>query len=170
MQLGQPQPLINHYNKISNIGNNWQHNPAHRQGVRYGNTNVQQHFGNNNLKAGVSNRMDFRGRDGQQVLRPGQDRPGAGDRAVGLAALNCSAASRIDFRPASSRMHAHDGESCSNQFVRNGSSFVRIWRGFDDCRADFVVRNSICQVRRSVILSDGSPLRHRAPVCLVRVR
>src|SRR2546430_11301985 len=28
----------------------------------------------------------------------------------------------------------------------------------------------LCQVRRSVILSDGSPLRHRAPVCLVRVR
>src|SRR5438552_15139048 len=77
MQLGQPQPLINHYNKISNIGNNWQHNPAHRQGVRYGNTNVQQHFGNNNMKAGVSNRMDYRGRDGQQVLRPNQ---GAGDR------------------------------------------------------------------------------------------
>src|SRR4029077_8957461 len=71
---------VNHYNKINNIGNNWQHNPSHRQGVRYNNAHVQQRFGNNNLKAGVSNRMDFRGRDGQQVLRPGQDRPGAGDR------------------------------------------------------------------------------------------
>ena len=78
---GNRNLYINHYNKISNIGNNWQHNAAHRQGVRYSNTNVQQRFGNNNLKAGVSNRMDFRGRDGQQVLRPGQDRPGAGDRA-----------------------------------------------------------------------------------------
>src|SRR5712671_2026132 len=68
-------------NKVNNIGNNWQHNPSHRQGVRYNNANVQQRFGNNNLKAGVSNRMDFRGREGQQVLRPGQDRPGAGDRA-----------------------------------------------------------------------------------------
>src|SRR4029434_3517217 len=74
--------------RTTNIGNSWQHNAAHRQGVRYNNVNVQQRFGNNNLKAGASNRMDFRGRDGQQVLRPGQDRPcgasraedGAGDR------------------------------------------------------------------------------------------
>jgi hypothetical protein len=88
---------------------------------------------------------------------------------LGLAALNCSAASRIDFRPASSRLHAHDGESCTNQFVRNGSGFLRIWRRVDDCGADFVVRNPVCQVRRSGILSDGSPLRHRAPVCLVRL-
>ena len=78
---GNRNLYVNHYNKINNIGNNWQHNPAHRQGVRYNNANVQQRFGNNNLKAGASNRMDFRGREGQQVLRPGQDRPGAGDRA-----------------------------------------------------------------------------------------
>src|SRR5712672_3142077 len=77
---GNRNLYINHYNRTNNIGNNWQHNAAHRQGVRYSNTNVQQRFGNNNLKAGVSNRMDFRGRDGQQVLRPGQDRPGGGDR------------------------------------------------------------------------------------------
>jgi hypothetical protein len=77
---GNRNLYVNHYNKINNIGNNWQHNPAHRQGVRYNNVNVQQRFGNNNLKAGAANRMDFRGRDGQQVLRPGQDRPGGGDR------------------------------------------------------------------------------------------
>ena len=81
---GNRNLYVNHYNRINNIGNNWQHNPAHRQGVRYNNANVQQRFGNSNLKAGASNRMDFRGRDGQQVLRPGQDRPGGdrvGDRA-----------------------------------------------------------------------------------------
>ena len=77
---GNRNLYINRYNKINNIGNNWQHNPSHRQGVRYNNANVQQRFGNNNPKAGVSNRMDFRGRDGQQVLRPEQNRPGAGDR------------------------------------------------------------------------------------------
>ena len=78
---GNRNLYVNHYNRVTNVGNNWQHNPAHRQGVRYSNANVQQRFGNSNLKAGASNRMDFRGRDGQQVLRPGQDRPGAGDRA-----------------------------------------------------------------------------------------
>jgi hypothetical protein len=75
---GNRNLYVNHYNKINNVGNNWQHNPAHRQGVRYNNANVQQRFGNSNLKAGAADRMDFRGRDGQQVLK---DRPGAGDRA-----------------------------------------------------------------------------------------
>src|SRR5712672_2059415 len=75
---GNRNVYINH--RTTNIGNGWQHNAAHRQGVRYNNANVQQRFGNNNLKAGASNRMDFRGRDGQQVVRPGQDRPGGGDR------------------------------------------------------------------------------------------
>lgn len=76
---GNRNVYVNH--RTTNIGNGWQHNPAHRQGVRYNNTNVQQRFGNNNLKAGAAGRADFRGRDGQQVLRPNQDRPGAGDRA-----------------------------------------------------------------------------------------
>jgi len=75
---GNRNVYINH--RTTNIGNGWQHNPAHRQGVRYNNANVQQRFGNSNLKAGAADRMDFRGRDGQQVLKPGQDRPGAGDR------------------------------------------------------------------------------------------
>jgi hypothetical protein len=72
--------FINRSNTVNNIGNNWQHNPAHRQGVKYANANVAQRFGNNNLKAGAADRMDHRGRDGQQGARPGQDRPGAGDR------------------------------------------------------------------------------------------
>jgi len=77
---GNRNVYVNH--RTTNIGNGWQHNPAHRQGVRYNNANVQQRFGNSNLKAGVSDRMDFRGRDGQQVLRAG-DRGGdrVGDRA-----------------------------------------------------------------------------------------
>jgi hypothetical protein len=64
-------------NRTNNIGNNWQHNSVHRQGVRYNNASVQQKFGNNGLRAGSAGRTDFRGRDGQQVLRPNQ---GTGDR------------------------------------------------------------------------------------------
>ena len=78
---GNRNLYVNHFNRTTNIGNSWQHNAAHRQGVRYNNVNVQQRFGNNNIKVGASNRMDFRGRDGQEVLRPGQDRPGGADRA-----------------------------------------------------------------------------------------
>jgi hypothetical protein len=70
---------VNQYNSFnrSNISNtNWQHDPGHRQGVKYSNANVQQKFGNNNIGAGSANRNDFRGRGGEQVLKPG----GAGDR------------------------------------------------------------------------------------------
>lgn len=87
---GNRNLYVNHYNRANNVGNSWQHNPAHRQGVRYNNANVQQRFGNNSLKAGASNRMDFRGRDGQQVLRPGQDRPAGADRGGNRAGNRAS--------------------------------------------------------------------------------
>jgi hypothetical protein len=62
-------------------GSAWQHNPAHRGGVRYNNVNVQQRFGNTNVAAGNRPRSDFRGSGGQQVLKPGggaANRPRAG--------------------------------------------------------------------------------------------
>ena len=64
-------------------GNNWQHRPEHRQGVRYGNADVRQKFGNNDLRAGSGNRMDFRGRGGEQVLKPGGDRGNIGGGNLG---------------------------------------------------------------------------------------
>jgi hypothetical protein len=81
-------------NNVNINGNNWQHNPVHRQGVRYSNTNVQQKFGGNNIRAGSQDRMDFRGRSGDQVLKPGGgganlggnvpgNRPNVGDRTPG---------------------------------------------------------------------------------------
>ena len=76
---GNRNVYVNH--RTTNV---WNHNPAHRQGVRYNNANVQQRFGNNNMRAGVADRMDFRGKGGQQVLNPGKDRPGSGDRAGDL--------------------------------------------------------------------------------------
>ena len=74
---------VNRPVNINNIGggNNWQHNPTHRQGVKYNNSSVQQKFGNNNIRAGSQERMDFRGRGGEQVLKPGSggaQRPAAG--------------------------------------------------------------------------------------------
>ena len=79
---------VNRPVNINNIGsgNNWQHNPTHRAGVKYSNASVQQKFGNNNIRSGSQNRMDFRGQSGNQVLKPGGggqanlggNRPGAG--------------------------------------------------------------------------------------------
>ena len=74
---------VNRSVNINNIGNNWQHNPAHRQGVRYNNANVQQKFGNNNIRGGSQDRMDFRGRGGEQVLKPGGGQANLGDRGGG---------------------------------------------------------------------------------------
>ena len=70
---------ININRNVNNIGSgNWTHNAAHRGGVRYNNANVAQKFGGNrNVGGGAQNRMDFRGRSGQQVLQPGR---GGGDR------------------------------------------------------------------------------------------
>jgi hypothetical protein len=61
-------------------GNRWSHNVEHRGGVRYNNRDVAQKFGKGD-RGGAQQRMDFRGRDGQQVIKPGGDRPGGGDRA-----------------------------------------------------------------------------------------
>lgn len=58
-------------NNVNINSNNWQHNPVHRQGVAYSNTSVQQKFGNPNVRAGSQDRMDFRGRSGDQVIKPG---------------------------------------------------------------------------------------------------
>ena len=73
-------------NRSVNVGNvninNWQHNPAHRQGVRYSNTSVQQRYGNSSVRAGSQERMDFRGRGGEQVLRPGSGSANPGDRGA----------------------------------------------------------------------------------------
>ena len=54
-ELGNNNINVNRNTNINNIGggNNWQHNPEHRQGVRYSNTGVQQKFGNNNVRAEV---------------------------------------------------------------------------------------------------------------------
>jgi hypothetical protein len=73
---GGPRPS----HPIVGPGHKWEHRPEHRQGVRYNNPRVQQRFGDNNLRNGAQNRMDFRGRGGQQVLRPGGERPGTGQR------------------------------------------------------------------------------------------
>jgi len=70
---------VNRPVNINNSGNNWNHNVDHRHGVRYNNKDVANK--GNNIRGGAQNRMDFRGHDGKQALRPGGDgRPGGGDR------------------------------------------------------------------------------------------
>src|SRR5262249_37413384 len=110
MNWGGNNININRNVNINNInrggGNNWVHNPAHRQGVRYANANVAQKFGGNRnaVAGGAQNRMDFRGRGGNQGRQPraagakrahigggGDNRPnvgGGGNRPGGGAGVN----------------------------------------------------------------------------------
>ena len=64
--------VVNRSVNVTNINvNNWQHNPAHRQGVPYRNANVATKFGGANAAARTGNQLNFRGSGGQQVLQPG---------------------------------------------------------------------------------------------------
>jgi Protein of unknown function (DUF3300)/Chaperone of endosialidase len=81
---------INVLNKNVNINNinrndrtnfsNWQHNADHRHGVKYNSADVRQKYAKTDVQAGKAARQDFRGKEGQQVLDPGRDRPGGADR------------------------------------------------------------------------------------------
>jgi hypothetical protein len=67
---------ININNDIDiNKRNNWVHNSDHRHGVRYSNNEVRQKFSKTDI-GNRDNRLDFRGHDGKQVLKPASDRPG----------------------------------------------------------------------------------------------
>ncbi|HEY5795862.1 MAG TPA: DUF3300 domain-containing protein [Bosea sp. (in: a-proteobacteria)] len=106
----------NNINIDRNRATHWEHNAQHRHGVQYRNSNVQQRFaGNNNLRAGAGERMDFRGRSGDQVLRPegGRgdlgggarpeqrpgDRPNVGDRPDRGPGDRAGAGNRPEQRP-----------------------------------------------------------------------
>ena len=58
----------------------WRHNPHHRRGVGYNNADVRQRFAGDAKRPGQKGQLDFRGRGGQQILKPGTDRPKVGDK------------------------------------------------------------------------------------------
>jgi hypothetical protein len=51
----------------------WQHSPRHRRGVGYNNPHVRQKFAGNTNRP-RNRQLDLRGRNGQQVVKPGADR------------------------------------------------------------------------------------------------
>jgi Protein of unknown function (DUF3300) len=75
---------VNRPVNVNTTVNNWQHNSAHRGGVAYNNTNVQQRYANNNFRSGSQQRMDFRGRSGEQVLQPGAGRGNLGGQQANI--------------------------------------------------------------------------------------
>lgn len=59
----------------------WEHNSYHRRGVNYNNDAVKNKFANANARPG-DRKLDYRGRSGDQVLKPGTGggKPGGGGR------------------------------------------------------------------------------------------
>jgi hypothetical protein len=96
----------------------WQHNPQHRRGVGYNNPNVRQKFAGNAIRARNKGQPDFRGRNGQQVLKPGGDRtklaqqrpanrPKAADRGPSNQVSHAKRPSTKASRPSHHRAAGH---------------------------------------------------------------
>jgi hypothetical protein len=68
-----------HVNRNNVKTGNWEHNPQHRKGVSYNNKQVQNKFGRDVVKS-ADRKLDYRGRSGEQVLKPGNKGPGGGER------------------------------------------------------------------------------------------
>jgi Protein of unknown function (DUF3300)/Chaperone of endosialidase len=58
---------------------NWEHNTQHRKGVNYKDKSVQNKFGKDAVKS-ADRKLDYRGRSGEQVLKPDKKGPGGGER------------------------------------------------------------------------------------------
>jgi hypothetical protein len=110
----------------NNVVNNWTHNPDHRHGVRYNNSGVQQRFANRTGHGNAQNRLDFRGHNGQQALRPGAGGQGTartGDRGRANAANRTGNRNAVGNRGAGQRANtARRGGGRDNAFsnVRQG--------------------------------------------------
>ena len=114
--------------------------------------------------------LDRLGRRGS-AGRGGRSRPLVGGRhdQFPLDVGNCTAAAWPDIRPASPRLHANHGDCRPDPSVGDGANALCSGLGFGECRADGLVGNALCRLWRRRVLPDGSALRHRPSVRLVRV-
>jgi hypothetical protein len=121
-----PRATAFNQTNINNIGNNWQHNPSHRLGVKYNNANVQQRFGDANRRAGAGQRGNGNlgghlgaaaiGAGAGAALRGGQ-RPNAGNRQV----QRPSAGNRQAQRPSAGNRQAQRPSAGNRQAQRPSS-------------------------------------------------
>jgi hypothetical protein len=111
-------------NRSININNtnisNWQHNPVHRQGVKYSNNSVQQKFSQNNIGSG-NQRADFRGRDGNQVVRPGGNGSNVSNLSKGGDSLSKGIANKGGNISAGARPNTGTG-AATNRSIADGKS------------------------------------------------
>jgi hypothetical protein len=115
---------INNFNRnnINNF-NKWEHNPDHRQGVRYNNDAVRQRYARTDSQVDRDARQDFRGRDAETLDRDRVDRDradrdrverersgGAGQRSRDNAFSNLDSGERAGRESERGRESARGGE------------------------------------------------------------
>ena len=87
-----------------------------------------------------------------------------------VGAFNYPATARLYLCPASSRLDAHDADAGTRPSGRNRPIHLRVWLRLLDCRADALVGNSLRQVWRSGLSSDGPSMCRRTPACVAWFR
>jgi Protein of unknown function (DUF3300) len=112
---------VTNINNIGNrVGNTWQHNPAHRRGVAYNNSNVQQRFGDANRRANAGQRnlggnlATAAGGVAAGAALRGAQRPNAGNRQ----AQRSSAGNRQAQRPNAGNRQAQRPNAGNRQAQR----------------------------------------------------
>jgi len=93
---------------------------------------------------------------------------GCGRSHVGLVAVDFATLAWTHFCAASSCVHAGHGGSCPNSSIGDGANSLRFRHRDRDRRAYLVIRQLVRLVWGSLIFCNGSSLRSRAPICLVR--
>jgi hypothetical protein len=113
----------------------WRHNPQHRRGVGYKNPHVRQHFTGSANRPGSNRNMDYRGRGGQKLLKPGENRPNVGEKRPANRA-NADGKGRSKQagqaqRPsqASRPTHKRSAKAGSSRNVASRHSATRVARG-----------------------------------------
>lgn len=120
---------IEHHRK-NGSGGKWKHDPAHRRGVQYNNAAVKQKFNppGSTSSATAAARVDFRGKDSQQVLQPSAaSRPAVQpSQPSGYKRDMRSAPPRIQ---SSNRSHPTPSHDVSGIGMRNNNAVTRVGNG-----------------------------------------
>lgn len=103
-------------------GNRWTHRPEHRRGVGYANDRLQRQFGN---RQGGRDQLNFRGRDGRQVVRPSGDRAnrGAASNRRDVAGTRTARGNRAANAGNRQANRARSGQRAAQRFDGNRAAY-----------------------------------------------
>ena len=139
----------------------WRHDARHRRGVAYNNANVRQKFAGTTGRPDVKAKPDFRGRGGQQVLKPGagdrgkhaQNRPANRPRREIVLAASRSAKGRLLRRGVRRNNVLAASRSAKGRRLRRGvrrNNVLRATSSLAGRLSDSLVAEASATLRRAV--------------------